>query len=79
MGLRARIAIAGSVGKRGSGVQFVVSPQRAGSDNPHSGTYPVDDIGRRQMTDAISMRMFSRGVVVGLFIGLYIGWMNWAA
>jgi hypothetical protein len=31
------------------------------------------------MTDAISMRMFSRGVVVGLFIGLYIGWMNWAA
>jgi hypothetical protein len=28
----------------------------------------------RQMTDAIALRMFSRGIIVGLFIGLYIGW-----
>jgi hypothetical protein len=27
-----------------------------------------------KMTDAMAMRMFSRGVIVGLFIGLYIGW-----
>jgi hypothetical protein len=26
------------------------------------------------MTDAVAMRMFSRGIIVGLFIGLYIGW-----
>jgi hypothetical protein len=31
------------------------------------------------MTDAMAMRMFSRGIVVGLFIGLYIGWMHWAS
>jgi hypothetical protein len=30
------------------------------------------------MTDAMAMRMFSRGIIAGLFIGLYIGWMNWA-
>jgi hypothetical protein len=30
--------------------------------------------GTREMTDAVAMRMFSRGVIVGLFIGLYIGW-----
>jgi len=34
--------------------------------------------GTRERTDAMAMRMFSRGVIVGLFIGLYIGWMNWA-
>jgi hypothetical protein len=31
------------------------------------------------MTDAMAMRMFSRGVIIGLFIGLYIGWTNWAS
>jgi type III secretory pathway component EscT len=35
--------------------------------------------GRRQMTDTMAMRMFSREVIFGLFIGLYIGWVNWAA
>jgi hypothetical protein len=28
----------------------------------------------KEMTGAIAMRIFSRGVIVGLFIGLYIGW-----
>jgi hypothetical protein len=28
----------------------------------------------KKMTDAMAMRIFSRGVIVGLFIGLYIGW-----
>jgi hypothetical protein len=27
----------------------------------------------KEMTDAVAMRMFSRGIIVGLFIGLYIG------
>jgi hypothetical protein len=27
-----------------------------------------------EMTGAMAMRIFSRGVIVGLFIGLYIGW-----
>jgi hypothetical protein len=60
-------------------MQFAASPQGAGSENPDSGIDPVDGVGRRQMTDAMAMRMFSRGVIVGLFIGLYIGWVNWAA
>jgi site-specific DNA recombinase len=28
----------------------------------------------KEMTGAMAMRIFSRGVIVGLFIGLYIGW-----
>jgi hypothetical protein len=77
--LRTRAAITASVGKRGSSMQFAASLQGAGSENPDSGVHPVDGIGKRQMTDAMAMRMFSRGVIVGLFIGLYIGWVNWAA
>jgi hypothetical protein len=40
------------------------------------GFHPVErQFGRtKEMTDAMSMRIFSRGVIVGLFIGLYIGW-----
>ena len=31
------------------------------------------------MTDAMVVRIFSRGVIVGFFIGLFIGWINRAA
>jgi hypothetical protein len=51
----------------------------AGSENPDSGIHRSTALGDGQMTDAMAMRMFSRGVIVGLFIGLYIGWVNWAA
>jgi hypothetical protein len=30
--------------------------------------------GTKEMTDGMAMRMFSRGIIVGLFIGLYISW-----
>jgi hypothetical protein len=53
---------------------------RHGELDPGSRIQSVDGIWRRkQMADAMAMRMFSRGVIVGLFIGLYIGWMNWAS